>query len=169
MRNWKNIFAAVVAGSLVFTAGAQAAFLVDVSILGSTTNGSGYSSSLSGLTSGETVYLEVVGQLAPVNTVNGSKTITSLSNTKDGITSLNFGLALTGGGTFSNIGLATAATTPATKGTLSTGGSVSWTGTGSQPGTIGSNAVTSIVPNTGGGADTGTVPSASDVLWFGQL
>lgn len=70
---------------------AMAAPLVNLSILGSTTNGGSYTGSLS-VTAGETIYYEVVGQMSPVGTTNSfaSKTITSLTPSTDGISSLSY-------------------------------------------------------------------------------
>jgi hypothetical protein len=77
--------AAVLPGGL-----AMADPLVNLSILGSTTNGSGYTGSLS-VTAGEKIYYEVVAEMAPVGTTNGyatpNKTISSLATT-DGMSSL---------------------------------------------------------------------------------
>src|SRR5258706_28876 len=72
---------------------ANASALVNLQILGSTSQSGPYGSSLSGLTSGETIFVEVVGAMAPVGTANTTGgTITSLDPTKDGISSLKFDL-----------------------------------------------------------------------------
>ncbi|MDR3660266.1 MAG: hypothetical protein P4L86_07680, partial [Mycobacterium sp.] len=67
------------------------------------------------VTASETVYYEVVGQLAPVGTVDGSHTITSLT-ASDGISSLSFTLLSAGSSTlpisFVSSTLATPSTSP---------------------------------------------------------
>lgn len=163
MRRWQRIFAAVAASSLTIGGVVKAASvpLVDVTIEASTSLNGTYSSSLSGLTSGETIYLKVIGQMAPVGSSDNSKTITSLSSTKDGISSLDFNLNATGG-SFSNINLATTSTSPAA--------TVDWTtGSGASAGTISGDVITGIRPIISSSVDSATIASPGDVLWFGRL
>jgi hypothetical protein len=169
MRNWKNPLLIAAASTLMLSAAANASPFVDLTIEASTTQGGTYSTSLSGLTGSEPIYVEVVGQLAPTGTVNGTHTITSLNASTDGIASLNFGLSGTGGITFNTSALATPSTVPPTTGTNTVGGgAIDWTtGTGSLAGTVSGSTVTSIRPIISG-TDALTT-SATDVLWVGKL
>jgi len=78
---------------------AHAAPLVNVQVLGSTTNGSNYSSTLTGVTPGETVYYEVVGQIAAPGTSNENgyegppPFVVGTQTSVDGINSISLDLA----------------------------------------------------------------------------
>jgi hypothetical protein len=169
MRNWKKILLGMAASTLMIGAAANAAPLVNLSILGSTSQTGSYSSSLSNLTNGETIWVEVVGQLAPVGTVDGTHTITSLNTATDGISALSFGLTGTAGTVFDTAALASSMSQVPTTGTNTTGGAaINWaSGSGSSAGTIANNQVTGIRP-TISGTDAGTVVT-SDVIWEGSL
>src|SRR5579859_5327965 len=108
----KKLVVAVIAGLATAGGVANADPLVDLQILGSKTGAAGsYTSSLSGLSASQTVFVEVLGQLAPIGTANPlhSKTITSISSTAnvDGINGVAFNLIDGDSATFSNIALGT--------------------------------------------------------------
>ncbi len=89
--------------------------LVNIQILASASPNGPFTSSLV-VSPSETLYYEVVGQIAPVGTTNGSYTITSLTSA-DGINSLSFNLLNPASGTlpisFASSTLATPSTNPA--------------------------------------------------------
>jgi hypothetical protein len=89
--HWSKFLMGAALAAVLPCGTAMAAPLVDVSILGSTTNGGTYTGSLT-VSAGETIYYEVVGQMAPVGTVDGTKSITSLTAGTDGISSLSYNL-----------------------------------------------------------------------------
>jgi hypothetical protein len=69
----------------------KAAPLVNLQIMGSSDQGKTYSSTMQ-VVAGQTYDFEVIGQLAPVGTTNGSTTITQEVAGSDGIGSLSFNL-----------------------------------------------------------------------------
>lgn len=161
MQKRKTVLSAVLASTLFVCAAAQADPLVKLQILGSKTQGSGYVSNLSGVHPGDTVYVEIVGQMAPVGTSNSNKgTITALTSGTDGIGALYMDLTASNSATFSSIALATALTSPAAVG--------DWTGGFSpSPGVASSGTVTGVHPQAGlGHWNAATSP---DVIWIGQL
>ena len=169
MRNWKKILLGMAASTLMIGAAANAAPLVNLSILGSTSQTGSYSSSLSNLTNGETIWVEVVGQLAPVGTVDGTHTITSLNTATDGITSLSFSLTGTPGTVFDSSALANSTSAVPTTGLNTSIGhsAIDWSSANGNAGTINSASVTNIRPSING-TDAGTVVT-SDVIWEGSL
>jgi hypothetical protein len=131
--------------------------LVHITILGST-NPSGPFSPNVQVSPGQSVYYQVLEQLAPVGTANGSKTITSLTahpatlpppTGYDGAGSLSFNLLESGGfgGSFATAALATNPTT-----------GDDWTkGPGASPGTASGSSIGSVRPIQGNGIFAGAV------------
>lgn len=103
-----GLLTVVAAAGLLLSQEARAASLENISVLGST-DGVNYYSSLSNLTVGETIDYEVVGQLAPVGTSNGTKSITSLTDHPtastsgyDGLNNIGLNLSETAAGSFAS-------------------------------------------------------------------
>jgi endonuclease/exonuclease/phosphatase family metal-dependent hydrolase len=141
---------------------------VDLEILASASPTGPFVSSLS-VTPAETVYFEVVGQLAPVGTTNGTHTITSLTSV-DGINSLSFDLLDSDVSTlpisFISSILATQSTTPAAAASWSAGISA---GTGAPQSVDGGtdNELTNVRPSHAPGVFT--AGSAADVIELGSF
>jgi len=84
--------AALLAGAMGGRANGAAMPFVDFSILGSTSQGGTYTSSVSA-TSGQTVYYEIEVEMAALGAVNGTHTITSLVAGTDGVKSFSYNLS----------------------------------------------------------------------------
>jgi hypothetical protein len=99
MRIFKNVLVAAIIAIVGFAgAAATAAPLVNVKMLGSTNQAGPFSDTVTA-SAGQTVFYEMVVQLAPVGTTNGTKTIntrtshpTATTAGYDGINSLSFSL-----------------------------------------------------------------------------
>jgi hypothetical protein len=137
------------AASTVLAGVTHADPLVNVKILVSTSQNGTYTDTLT-VTPGEQLFFQVQGSMAALNTVNGTKTITSLTQGTDGIINLPFTLTDTATGnvplTFNTSVLDTNAT-----------------GTGSSAGTAGANTLTGakVVANTPNGAPPYGVASSN--------
>lgn len=162
--NWKKTLLAI-AGLALCTAGrANAASFVNVQILGNTDGSATYASYSAAnpliVTQGQTVYFEVVGQLAGSGVQNATKPYTLATQVAgtDGINSLPFDLNATGTGTFQTAVLSSAYTQ----------------GTGAGAGAIGGSSVTNNfaaqAPGVYAGATsnsvilTGTFSAGSDLV-----
>jgi hypothetical protein len=83
-------------GALPASAGKGAPILY-IDVLGSTSGNAGtFSNSLSGLTSSEQIYIEMIARFAPIGTVNNGVAVTS-DTSLDGLSTQNFGLSSSSG------------------------------------------------------------------------